>query len=482
MKSGGIFIFWGLYLLLTAAAMGQSNIAIYHSENFSSAPFTGITNTVSSARSPTDTVTITLSGIAGGIVSGAGLGGTGAYTVSAASPAALTSQQQALVYTPTSYVGTNETFAITVTNADSNNTDIYVSYPGAAAAETPYPEPVGTFTPISYKGVNIIGGESQYPTTNAYNYVYPGNKEIDYFAGKGFGMIRMSVSARRLQPASYGPLDPANRTDEPPNGYVTYPAGSQTNLLEIKRVLDHAYAKNMYVMIEPHDYGYIYDTLTSTNRLIGRDAEATAQFADWWTRIATKFKNYPNAIFNLINEPHDQTAAEWKTGAVAAINAIAGVTTAQLVAIPGTYWTSAYHWTRDSGNDTAWGTYAPPTGLQIAFDMHQYLDSDHSGTHVPCVVGIGSSSLTNATTWAGSHGFKIILGEVGWSTDATCPPEATTFMSYITNNADVWLGWTYFNGGSSVFYGSYGYGVVPTGYPTGPFTDKPQMSILRANK
>lgn len=355
--------------------------------------------------------------------------------------------------------------------------------PPAPFVETPYPAPSGTFAPVSHKGVNIVGGESQYPTTNAFNYIYPQNNEIDYFASKGFGMIRMSVTARRMQPASYGPLDPANRTDEPPNGYVTYPAGSQTNLLEIKRVLDHALSKNMYVMIEPHDYGYIYDTLSSTNRLIGRDAEATAQFADWWTRMATKFKNYPNAVFNLINEPHDQTAAEWKTGAVAAINAIAGTTTAQLVAIPGTYWTSAFHWANgDSGNDVAWAGYTPPTGLQIAFDMHQYLDVGQSGQTVACQVGVGSSSLTSATTWARTNGFKIILGEFGWSSDATCTPEATTFTAYMTSNSDVWLGWAYFNGGSSAFYGSYMYGVVPTGYPTGPFIDKPQMTILVANK
>jgi endoglucanase len=352
----------------------------------------------------------------------------------------------------------------------------------ALAAETPYPAPVGTFTPVSYKGVNIIGGESQYPTTSPWNYIYPQNSEIDYFSGKGFGMIRMSVTARRLQPVSYGMLDPANRTDEPPRGYVTYAAGSQTNMPEIKRVLDHAFSKNMYVMIEPHDYGYIYDTLTKTHRLIGRDLEATAQFVDLWVRIKTKFRNYPNLVLNLMNEPHDQTAAEWKTGATAAINGMSAISTSQLIAIPGTYWTSAYHWATDSGNSTAWTGYVPPAGQHIAFDMHNYLDSDQSGTHIPCVVGVGNSSLTNATTWARNNNFKIILGETGWSTDPTCPPEASTFMAYMTSNPDVWLGWTYFNGGSHVFYGNYAYGVAPTGYPNGPFTDKPQMSTLMANK
>jgi hypothetical protein len=62
-------------------------------------------------------------------------------------------------------------------------------------------------------------------------------------------------------------------------------------------------------------------------------------------------------------------------------------------------------------------------------------------------------------------------------------------MNYMTTNSDVWMGWSYWLGGSSALYGAwnalspvpYIFSSVPAGYPTGPFTDAPQMSILTNN-
>lgn len=338
--------------------------------------------------------------------------------------------------------------------------------------ETPFPTPAGNFVPVNFKGVNIAGGENQYPASSQYNYIYPQNSELDYFAAKGFGLIRMPLSARRLQPASYGPLDPADRTDEPAISGST--PGTQVNLVNIKRVLDYAFTKGMYVVFDPHDYGYIADTKTKTNRLIGRDPEGTAQFCDLWTRIATKFMHYPNAIFGLMNEPHDQTAAEWFTGATAAINAIAAVTKLQWVLIPGTSWSGGHSWVQ-SGNAAAWAGYKPPAGLKTAFDLHQYLDSDSSGSHAVCSFD-AAASMVGATTWARTNSVKLFVGEVGWSQDASCPPLASSFMAYLKANKDVYLGWSYWVGGSAAFYGSYMFTAQPING-----VDQPQIGILTAN-
>jgi endoglucanase len=341
--------------------------------------------------------------------------------------------------------------------------------PGAGGVETPYATPAGTFTPRNYKGVNIAGGEDHIESVNpyGYDYIYPLNDELDYYAAKGFGLIRMPVTARRLQPFSYGALETID------TAAANAPTGG--SLATIKNVIDHALALNMWVIIDPHDFGYFYDTTTSTARLIGADGEGTAQFSDFWTRIATKFKNYPNVIFGLINEPFNQTAAQWKTGAVAAINAIAAVTTSHLVLIPGTHYTDAASFATGQDNAAAWTGYTPPAGLQIAFELHRYLDSDNSGTHAACTVGRGSTMLQGATVWARAQGFKLFLGEFGWSQDATCPPEAATFVAYMTSNADVWKGWAYWNGGSRTRYGSYMFALQPA-----DGVDKPQMAILLA--
>jgi endoglucanase len=46
--------------------------------------------------------------------------------------------------------------------------------------------------------------------------------------------------------------------------------------------------------------------------------------------------------------------------------------------------------------------------------MHQYLDSDSSGTSGTCVSStIGVERLTAATNWLKQNGFKGFLGEIG---------------------------------------------------------------------
>lgn len=291
----------------------------------------------------------------------------------------------------------------------------------------------------------------------------------------------MPITMPRLQPTPFAPLDPAVRPDhELPNGYEGWPAGSQTNLLPMQRAIDTAFAHGIRILIDPHDFGYAYDSRTGANRLIGVDAEGTAIFVDWWTRMATKFQNYPNVVFGLMNEPNAQTAAQWRAGAVAAINAIAAVTTAQVVTIPGTSYTGAQSWV-SSGNGAAWHAYTPPRGLTCYFEMHEYLDSDDSGTHTTCQAGKGSTCLQAATSWLAAEGKQAILGECGWSTDPSCPPEGTAIMRHMSSNASQWKGCTYWLGGSHLFYGSYKYTVQPNGYPSGPFTDDPKLSTLTAN-
>lgn len=46
--------------------------------------------------------------------------------------------------------------------------------------------------------------------------------------------------------------------------------------------------------------------------------------------------------------------------------------------------------------------------------MHQYLDSDGSGTSGTCVSStIGAERIADATTWLQNNGLKGFLGEIG---------------------------------------------------------------------
>jgi endoglucanase len=463
----------------------------------STTPFSGLSIVDGDPGSHVDTLTKS----SGGPLSGTGL--------SDSNPAAasITTKLQALMFTPASPIETLPSVSSSAGTSARDNATIVTTI-NAAPAETSFAAPTGSFTPVNFKGVNISGAEDNYPSPNQFNYLYPQNIELDYFAEKGMGLIRIPVTIRRLQPASYGPLDPAaiiradgliGRPDEPAAA-SNAAVGAQTNLAAIKRILDHALAKGMYVTIDLHDYGGIKDTLNGNlTRLIGSDSEGTNQFVDFVTRLTTKFKNYPNVIWGLMNEPHVQSASDWKIGAVAAVNAIASITTAQLVLIPGSGFDGAHSWTA-AGNAAAWAGYTPPAGLQVAFEMHQYLDFNDSGQHTTVVAGYGAIALNLptsglATTWARANGFKLFLGETGWSfsdrqsSGGVPSTEGAALMNYMTTNSDVWMGWSYWLGGSSALYGAwnalspvpYIFSAVPAGYPTGPFTDAPQMSILTNN-
>lgn len=443
-------------------------------------PFSGLSISDINPGATVDVVSISLAGSAGGNLAGPNLTGSGPYTLTT-TPSAINNDLAALTYTPSLLNGSAMIFGLSVTSYQTTQLGTAsgaVELDGLNLTdETSYPAPSGTFTPRNFKGVNIAGAENAYPSSSQFNYIYPAAMELDYWASKGMGLIRLPLQIRRIQPASYGPLDPIGRTDEP--AVAGSSPGTQTNLLAIKAVLDRAFTDGLYVVIDPHGFGIIHDTNTNTDRNIGTDPEGTAQFVDWWIRVSTKFKNYPNVIFGLMNEPFSQTAAAWKTGAVAAINGIAQVTTARWVFIPGTSFTGGHSWV-SSGNAAAWAGYVPPSGMNIAFEMHEYLDSDFSGTHAVCA-GFGSSPMTGAVSWAQTNGVKIHIGEIGWSQDASCPADATALMSYFSSNQLTVIGWAYWVGGSQAFYGGYFQTVQPTGYPAGPFTDKPQTSILTNN-
>lgn len=70
--------------------------------------------------------------------------------------------------------------------------------------------------------------------------------------------------------------------------------------------------------------------------------------------------------------------------------------------------------------------------------MHQYLDSDGSGTHDTCVSAtIGSERLQAATQWLRSNGKKGMIGEFAGSTNSQCQAAVRDMLAFIDKNTDV---------------------------------------------
>jgi endoglucanase len=313
---------------------------------------------------------------------------------------------------------------------------------------------------LKLKGANLSGAEYDSANINAaYGcaYIYPGKAEIDYYKSKGFNTIRLPFSGSRLQPGANGALN-------------------KTELDRLRSILDYAAYKGMYVILDVHEYGYRYDSRTKKRLLIGVTGGVPAgDFVNFWSRLATEFKAYPNAIFGLMNEPNVQSPKVWRTIAEQAITAIRKTGAQQLILIPGSYWTGAHSWV-STGNAAAWAGYRGDKNF--AFEVHQYLDSNSSGTQMACVKGKGTTVLDVASAWARTNRVKLFMGEMGWSWWSTCLPEGQAMVNAMTRNADVWTGWTYWSGGPWV-KADYMYMLTPKSL-TAPI-DRPQLKALQTN-
>ena len=298
-------------------------------------------------------------------------------------------------------------------------------------------------------GVNLAGAEfgSNVPGVFGTDYTYPTHAEIDYYASKGLGVIRLPFLWERMQHAEFGALD-------------------TTELGRLDNVVNYAASKGLKIEIEPHDYGYGFGAL------IGSAQTPNSAFADFWSKLAQHFETNANVIFGLMNEPHDQSATAWLGSANAAIAAIRSAgAVSQEILVPGSYWDGAWTWT-STDNAAVVGTGVQDPGHNFAFEVHQYLDSDGSGTHPGATSAtIGVERLTAITQWAEATGNHLFLGEVGVTTDQTSLTALDGMLTYMQQHTDAWQGATYWAGGP--WWGNYMFSIEPQNG-----VDKPQMAIL----
>jgi endoglucanase len=313
---------------------------------------------------------------------------------------------------------------------------------------------------LQYEGVVLNGGEfnsdsnlddwsNNSPDYGGLgsNYTYPNTQEIDYFVSTGMNTFKVPFHAQNL-------LDETKADD----------------IRIITELVDYAASKGAIIIIGPHDFGYTY-----TGKLIGHDAGSVAEFASEWTSIASVFKDKQNVMFLLMTEPNKQTATEWLQGANAAIQAIRDTGATQKILVPGSYWSGGWSWV-SSDNDTVVGLGVKDPLHNYAFEVHQYLDADFSGSNNSVVHGSGSTTLQEVTDWARSHGEELFLGEFGFASDAASITEGKALNDFTHANSDVWIGQTYW--GAGPWWGDYMFSIEPTGLGTATVTDKPQMSVL----
>lgn len=307
---------------------------------------------------------------------------------------------------------------------------------------------------LKYFGVNLSGAEfnsRKKPGILFKDYVYPAASDFSYFASKGMNTIRLPFLWERLQPKLNGPLD-------------------QAQLGLIKKALEAAKANKQYLILDLHNYAKYNGQRVGTN-----DVPANA-LADLWRKLALEFKDDKTAIFGLMNEPNGISAPDWANAAQGAINAIRKTGAKNLILVPGTAYTGAHSWHSDSygvSNAKALKIVKDP-GNNLAFEAHQYLDNDYSGTKPVCISeSVGVEKLQGFTSWLRQNKQKGFLGEFATADNPVCNKALEGMLAYMEKNSDLWIGCTWWAAGLW-WNPSYPFNVQPGK----DGSDKPQMAIL----
>ncbi|HWQ90866.1 MAG TPA: glycoside hydrolase family 5 protein, partial [Clostridia bacterium] len=315
---------------------------------------------------------------------------------------------------------------------------------------------------IRFAGVNLAGaefGESNLPGTHGTHYRYPDQQEVNYFKARGLNTVRLPFRWERLQRSLNAPLDPT----ELGGAGRFHPFVSQTT------------AQGVYVILDPHNYARY------SGNLIGSAAVPNAAFSNFWWRVADIYKTNNQVIFGLMNEPHTMTTEAWRDAAQSAINGIRAAGATNLILVPGNGWTGAHSWLQNwygTPNAQVMLSLTDPLN-NFAFEVHQYLDTDSSGTSSTIVSPtIGAERLAAFTQWCRNNNRKGFLGEFAVANStigAGIGDEAiTNMLIHVRANADVWLGWTWWAAGP--WWGEYQFTLEPTSNFT---VDRPVMGPLR---
>ncbi|NLS12478.1 glycoside hydrolase family 5 protein [Vibrio sp. SM6] len=316
----------------------------------------------------------------------------------------------------------------------------------ATHSETQLPQK-GAFEP-PYFGVNLSGAEfntQALPGRYDFDYTYPDVQDVDYFMGKGMTIFRLPFRWERIQHETFDELN-------------------QQQLQHIDRLVRHITAKGALVILDPHNFARYY------GNVIGEKDLPISAFADLWTKLARHYKNNPNVLFGLMNEPSGMSSELWLEDANAAIAAIRATGANNLILVPGNGFSGASSWF-----GSWYGTPNAEVLLSIEdpldhyiIEVHQYLDANSSGTSTTCVE---AERLQRFTDWLKTHNKKAFLGEFGAADTPECRQALAKMLDHINANQAVWLGWTWWSAGP--WWGSYPFSLQPSNGK-----DRPQMRLL----
>lgn len=270
-----------------------------------------------------------------------------------------------------------------------------------------------------FTGVSVAGGEfgnKDLPGQLGKHYTWPEKSAIDTLKAQGLNTFRIAFMMERVVPTKL-------------TGTV-----NETYFAGLEDTIKYVTSKGSYAVLDPHNFGRYYDKIITD----------VAGFKAWWKTVATRFKDNKLVIFDTNNEYHDMDnslVAQLNQAAIDGIREAGAMT--QYIYVEGNAWTGAWHWV-DSGTGASLKDLKDPadaTGNLIIYQMHQYLDSDGSGTAATCVSAtIGAERIATATKWLKDNKKRGLIGETAGGANAQCIGALGGMLQSMLDNSDVWTG------------------------------------------
>ncbi|KAK0727751.1 glycoside hydrolase superfamily [Lasiosphaeria miniovina] len=302
----------------------------------------------------------------------------------------------------------------------------------------------GASATIYYAGVAESSGEfgawsataqvgTGLPGQFGVDYAFISNSGIDVMADQHkINLFRVAFLLERMCPLATGL---GSKFDESHFGHF-------------KDAIDYiTKTKGAYAILDPHNY-MRYNNPSSqpfSGSVIGNSSDptaaTTAQFGAFWGELASRFASDEKVIFGLMNEPHDMPSSLLLANLQAAVDAIRKAGAKNLIIAPGNSWTGGHAWTQGGAEaNSAWLHKLVDPLNNTAIDIHEYLDQDFSGGHIPCTQP-AATNLAGVTAWLKQHSLKAFITEFGGSNTTACVGMLGDMLDYMAQNEE-YIGWT----------------------------------------
>lgn len=318
---------------------------------------------------------------------------------------------------------------------------------------------------IPYRGVNLAGGAFASGNASQGNFL-PVLNDAPLFLYRGMNIFRIPVAWEYLGDKD-GNLIPGKYLDK------------------LTKTISDLNAKGAYVIIDIHSYmRYNPSNLMNDynhhylgDDVIGYGANAPSQtaYANLWKNIVKQF-HCDHVMYDIMNEPHDMPNDLVIANENAAIQSIRNEETTlnidpHWILIEGNDWTGMHSWV-ESGNSQLYPTTINDPKNHFMIELHQYFDSDNSGTHNTCISPSDFKSgfdhyWPQVVDWMQKNKVPVFLGEFGSPDTTNCRADITYLLDHLNGVAYTRakgygvIGWTVWAAGGS--WGNYILSIAPGG-------------------